>query len=145
MRTLETSIAIAAAPDAVWLIMADVVRWPDWLPTVTRVEALDGETLAVGRRYRVLQPRLRPATWVVTALDSGRSFSWDCQWLGITVTAQHELVASAATSTTVRLTVRYAGPLAPLAGWLTSSTTAGYIRQEAAALKRKVESADWAR
>ena len=65
---IETSISIAAPPERIWPALADVAAWPDWLPTVTRVEPLDGRELAPGRRYRIAQPRLQTAVWTVTAL-----------------------------------------------------------------------------
>ncbi|WP_167767166.1 SRPBCC family protein [Jannaschia formosa] len=73
---LSRSIGIAAPPALVWERTADVVAWPDWMPTVTRVRALDGP-LRPGARFAVAQPMQREAVWQVTRLESGRLFEWE--------------------------------------------------------------------
>lgn len=69
MPTYEASISIAAPRESVWRVLSAVAAWPEWLPTVTSVQALDGDPLKLGSRYTVRQPKLRPATWVVTELN----------------------------------------------------------------------------
>ena len=74
MPSFATSVSICATPDAVWSVMTDVARWHEWLPTVTCVQPLEGQALTLGGRYLIVQPKLRPATWVVanqTAGDNG--------------------------------------------------------------------------
>jgi len=34
-------VDIAAPPGGVWAVIADVERWPEWTPTVTRLQRLD--------------------------------------------------------------------------------------------------------
>lgn len=68
MPSYEVFIDIQAPPDLIWPVLSDVVAWPDWLPTVTSVQPLQGRSLELGSRYTVTQPKLRPATWVVTEL-----------------------------------------------------------------------------
>lgn len=75
MTDFAIAVEISAPPDRVWAVMSDIEAWPEWTPTVTRVELLDPGPLAVGQRARVLQPRLPAAVWRITALGPGRSFT----------------------------------------------------------------------
>lgn len=42
-----------AAPEALWAVLADHIRWPEWFPNISRVEIL-GEAEGVGARRRVV-------------------------------------------------------------------------------------------
>lgn len=46
-----------ASPDAVFAVLADHERWPEWFPSVTRVE-VTGPAEGVGARRRVTVPGL---------------------------------------------------------------------------------------
>jgi uncharacterized protein YndB with AHSA1/START domain len=75
-QPMEFSITtdVDASADLVFAVLTDVERWPEWTPTVTRVERLDGSSLplAISSRMRVVQPKVPPAEWTVTALEAGR-------------------------------------------------------------------------
>ena len=72
------SLEIRAPAARAWEVLSDVQSWPAWLPTVERVEAPHAWLLAIGRRYRVAQPKLRPAVWKVTALEPGKHSRGGC-------------------------------------------------------------------
>ena len=91
MTDFAVAVEISAPPDRVWAVMSDIEAWPEWTPTVTRVELLDPGPLAVGQRARVLQPRLPAALWRITALEPGRSFTWVTRSPGVVVTARHSV------------------------------------------------------
>jgi len=135
----QTAITIDAAPESIWQILSAVVTWPRWLPTVTSVEPLDGEALAVGRRFRVLQPKLRPATWVVSCVEPNRRFEWRARSAGTLMVADHVLEMVAPGRTSVVLRFEFRGVLGSLLGMLFSSMTRRYIRQEADSLKKEAE------
>ena len=59
MTDFAIAVEISAPPDRVWALMSDIGRWPEWTPTVTRVDPLDPGPLAVGHRARIRQPRLK--------------------------------------------------------------------------------------
>jgi hypothetical protein len=139
MPSYQTSITIDASPESIWPILSTVATWPRWLPTIVSVEPLDGDNLEVGRRFRVVQPRLRPATWVVTKVEPNRRFEWQAYTPGVLMVADHALESLAPGKTSVLLRFEFRGVLGSLLGLIFSSTTQRYIRQEAASLKEVAE------
>jgi len=140
MPSFAITTSIAAPPERIWPVLADVVRWPEWLPTVTSVEALDDPALRLGARYRVLQPRLRPAVWTVGVVEPQRRFVWESRQPGVRTVADHVIVPTAAGASTVTLSVTYTGLLGGVVGLLAGRLTRDYIGQEAASLKQRAES-----
>lgn len=139
MRTFSTTTLIAAPPERVWSVLVDVTRWPEWLPTVTEIESLDAHDLTMGGRYRLTQPKLRPAIWSVVSLDPQRAFSWESRSTGVRALASHVLEAAPGNSTRVTLQIEFTGPLSALVGWLAGRLTSEYLLREAASLKQCVE------
>ena len=84
MQTLdhdEASTVIAAAPEEVYALVADVTRTPDFSPDVVSCRWLDGATgPAVGARFEAVNTTAAGKTWknrpVVTAADPGREFAF---------------------------------------------------------------------
>jgi uncharacterized membrane protein len=139
MPTFQTSIAIAASRESVWRVLAAVAAWPAWLPTVTSVRPLDAIELKLGSRYAIRQPKLRPATWIVTELEPPRRFVWQARSPGLVMLAEHAIAEGAPGTSQVTLRFSFAGLLgAPVAG-LFRPLTEQYLSQEAESLKRKVE------
>lgn len=48
--TAEASVDIAAPPEAVWTVVADVTRTPEWSPVCHRVEWLDESRTRLDRK-----------------------------------------------------------------------------------------------
>lgn len=139
MVSYIATISVAASQETVWRVLSAVASWPEWLPTVNGVEALDAGPLALGFRYTVRQPKLRPATWVVTRLEPPRSFVWQARSPGLLMTAEHTIEESAPGSAQVTLRFSFEGLLGKPLGWLFRGTTERYLAQEAASLKARVE------
>ena len=139
MPTYETSISIAAPRDAVWLVLSDVAGWPEWLPTVTSVQPLDGTVLNIGHRYVIRQPRLRPVTWHITELEHPRRFVWRARSPGLQMCAEHIVDEDPPGISNVVLRFSFAGLLGGLLGRLFRPLTESYLAKEAASLKQKVE------
>jgi uncharacterized membrane protein len=139
MPSYEASLSIAAPRETVWRVFAAVVEWPQWLPTVSSVEALDGKPLQVGFRYHIRQPRLRPATWVVTQLEPPCCFVWQARSLGLLMTASHTIEDRSRDLCDVTLRFEFAGPLGAVIGRLFGSITTRYMGQELASLKQVAE------
>lgn len=136
----EVSIDIAASPEAVWVSVSDVESWPKLTASVTSVKPFDGQVAAVGSRARVVQPRLRPATWTVTRWEPGHGFSWESKAAGMTTVGDHYVEPVAGGS---RLTLRISqrGLLAPIVGLFYRKLTRRYMEMEAAGMKRAAEGA----
>jgi hypothetical protein len=118
----------------------DVERWPEWMPTVTKVKRLESGTLALGSRTRLHQPKLRPAVWQVTELDQGRGvFTWVVRSPGVLVTARH-LVTSAGNGSRATHSVEFSGFLGPLLARVLRKLNKQYVTTEAQSLKKRCES-----
>ena len=139
MRSYHASVSIDAPVEPVWRVLAAVVAWPDWLPTVTSVQPLDASPLKVGFRYVVRQPKLRPATWVVTELELLRRFVWQARSPGLLMVAEHIIEEASAGTSRVTLRFSFSGLFGALIGGFFGSITESYLAQEVASLKSKVE------
>lgn len=143
MPSYQTAVEVAAPPARVYAVTADVESWPEWSPTMDAVTLEGGGPIRPGSTARVRQPKLRPATWVVDEVTPDRTFVWHTAGRGYRVMATHLLRAHQGDEdrTTVMLGVAVTGPLAPVLWALTGRTTRRYVDEEAAALKRRCESA----
>ena len=139
MLVYESKIIINARSHRVWKLLSDVTRWPQWLPTVTHVVALDGESIVVGARYRVQQPRLRPAVWTVTEVEGSQRFVWEAYLTGIRMIAEHAVVEKAQDVSEVILRYSFDGLLGGIVGRIFRPIVTRYLAQEATALKHSVE------
>ena len=137
---IESSIDIAAPPERIWAIMSDVARWPEWTPTVTSIEMLDGEPLRIGARARIRQPRLPAAVWTVTVVEPGRRFAWRSVAPGLTSVADHRIEPrGTSTMSRVVLTLEWTGWLTPFIRVVFGKLSRRYVRTEAESLKRRCE------
>lgn len=134
----QTTVDIAAPPDVVWPVIAAVEAWCEWTPSVRSIRRLGGGPLDVGSRALVRQPRLPPALWTVSALEPGAAFTWVTWSPGVTVVADHRVVAAPGGSR-VTLAVRFEGLLAGVLGRLTRGLNERYLALEAAGLKARCE------
>ena len=84
MQTLdrdEVSTVVAARPEDVYALVADVTRTPEFSPEVTSVRWLDGATgPVVGARFESVNTAANGRTWknrpVVTVAEPGREFAF---------------------------------------------------------------------
>jgi uncharacterized protein YndB with AHSA1/START domain len=132
------TVGIKAPPARVWQMLSDVEAWPSWTASVTSVKLLDEGPLHVGGRARIRQPRLPVATWKVTELVPGSSFTWVARGPGLRTTGRHEVVPDGDWSAAT-LTLDQEGLLGGLMGRLTRGLTERYLRLEADGLKRRSE------
>jgi uncharacterized membrane protein len=136
---IERTIEIAAAPEQVWSVIADVERWPEWTASVRSVELLDEGRFEVGSRARIRQPRLPVAVWTVTALEPGHSFEWRNVGPGLKSVGAHQVEATASGGSRVTLSLGWSGPLAPLMRVLYGKLARRYVGMEAQGLKQRCE------
>jgi carbon monoxide dehydrogenase subunit G len=138
MQTIER-VVINASPAAIWQVLADVERWPTWTPTVLSVEPVTRDGFRVGAKYRVTQPKLRPAVYEVTERIPHQAFTWVQKAAGAKLIADHRLTASDGSGTEVELSFSTEGLLGALLGSMYSKTLADYVKTEAKSLKQHCE------
>lgn len=136
----QIEVDIDATPDAVWTVLTDVERWPEWTASMILVRRLEEGPFGMGSRARVRQPGLPPAVYTVTEYEPGRAFSWAARSPGVTVIGGHHVGPRGDGHATVRLTVRLTGVLAPLVGLFAARPARRYVAMEAEGLKRRCES-----
>ncbi|MGV0791429.1 SRPBCC family protein [Mycolicibacterium sp. XJ1819] len=133
------AIDIDAPAAVVWDVFSDVERWPDWTASVTRLVALDGPGLAVGKRFEITQPRMPTLVWEVTDVSPGVSWTWVQRSPGGLTAARHEVIACAAGRTRVQQQIDQRGPVGLAVGVLMRRMTKRYLDLEAAGLKARSE------
>lgn len=77
----EASTFIAAPPNRIWAMLADVTRMPEWSPECIRCQWLDGATSpAVGVRFRGWNRLAFVGTWTsvntIVRCVPGAEFAW---------------------------------------------------------------------
>ncbi len=133
-------VIINATPATIWQVLADVERWPRWTPTVLDVQPLTNHGFHVGSRYRIVQPKLRPAVYEVTECVPQRAFAWVTRAPGATMIADHRINACDGNSAEVELTFSTEGLLGSLLGMKYAKLITEYVRTEARSLKLHCES-----
>jgi hypothetical protein len=136
----DIAVEIQALPERVWAVLLDVERWPEWTASVSSAQRVDQGPLTVGSRTKIVQPKLRPAEWVVTELDQKTgNFTWVNRGAGIQVTAGHRLEPHG-NWTRATLSLQFSGLLAPLIVWLYGALSRQYMAAEANGLRARAES-----
>ena len=133
------TIDVDAPVEQVWKVLREVERWPEWESTVTLVRRLDDGPLAVGSQARVEQPRIPPTEYVVTELETGRSFTWVATGPGVRTTARHLLEELGPGGTRVTLAVDQAGPVGVVMGRFYRRLTDRYLTAEAEGIRARSE------
>ena len=127
---------ITAPASLVWLTIADVERWPEWTPSVSRVKLLSPGPLQIGSRVRIHQPKLPPAIWQVVELTPGKGFTWVSTGPGLRVTARHT-VESVDNESQVTLSIQYEGLFGPLLARFVGKLNDRYLALEANGLQER--------
>lgn len=136
-RIFTTSRHIDAPAADVWAVLSDVSRWPEWTPTIDAVHRHDDGALRLGSRADVRQPRLPKATWEVTELVAGRSFTWEATGPGMRTIGRHEVVPDG-DGALVTLGIEQLGPMGAVAALVWRGLTQRYIELEASSLDARV-------
>jgi len=135
----ENSVEIDAPASLVWDVFSDVERWPEWTASVTRLVALDGPGIAVGKRFEIKQPKMPTLVWKVTEVAPGVSWTWAQGSSGGATSAHHALTPMAGDRTLVRQTIDQRGVVGTLVGRLMLGTTRRYLEMEAQGVKARSE------
>ena len=135
---IEERFITAAPPEIIWPVLADVEHWNEWTPTVLTIKRLGNIPFGVGARYRVVQPRLRPAIYEVTECVPGRTFTWVQRFPGGSMTADHRIVQLDGI-TEVGLSFSSTGLLGNIVGAVFSKVIRNYVRIEAQSLRDRCD------
>lgn len=138
MRVVQKFVT-SARPDAVWQVLADVEHWPAWTPTVVEIKPLSNNGFTIGERYRVVQPKLRPAIYEVTECVPNQAFTW-VQKLPVGAMIAGHRISSHNGATEVELSFASKGLLANIASGMFSRIMSDYVATEAKGLKRRCDS-----
>ena len=140
---IEIRVEIAAPPDRIWSVLADIDRWPEWDPVVTSLQRLDAGAFGAGSRARVTQPRLPKNVWQVTQFQPGSAFVWETKSPGARTIAEHWIIPDPTNpkSSVVILKIKQTGLLAALFRPWIAKMTRQYVEMESQGLKRRCESA----
>jgi uncharacterized membrane protein len=134
-----SGVEIDAPATVVWDIFSDVERWPEWTASVTRLVALDGPGLAVGKRFEIKQPRMPRLIWTVTELTQGAGWTWVQRSPGGLTLARHDVIPADDGRTRVRQQIDQRGPVGALVGLAMRRMTRRYLELEAEGLKARSE------
>lgn len=135
----DSDVDIDAPATVVWDVFTDVERWPEWTTSVSRLVALDGPQIAVGKRFEIKQPRMPKLIWEVTEVAPGTSWTWVQRSPGGLTVARHEVVAESDGRTLVRQQIDQRGPIGAVVGVLMRRMTKRYLELEANGLKARSE------
>jgi uncharacterized protein YndB with AHSA1/START domain len=133
------TVTVAAPPDLVWRVLADVEQWPTWTASMEQVAVRSPGPLAVGSEVEVKQPRLPKARFHVDEVTEGSSFTWSTASGGVRSSAAHDIHPDGGGSR-VTLVLRQAGPMAGLVRLAYGRMITRYVRMEAEGLKQRAES-----
>lgn len=137
--THETDVL--APLERLWSLTEDIEAWPSVTPTMTSVERLDDGPLRKDSRARVVQPRQRPATWRVRAVEPPRRFVWETTTAGARVVAGHHLTEVAG-GTRNLLVLDVLGPGGAVVGRLGGRWLRRALATEADGFRRAAEGLD---
>ncbi|MFN0145017.1 MAG: SRPBCC family protein [Dehalococcoidia bacterium] len=139
MQRYEYAVDIDAPASAVWEIWSKPSLAAEWSPTFRSFEALDGDTLAAGNRFRIDVKGGRDSTWTVTEVKDGASFAWSMAATGVRAVADHIVTARSGGKSRVTLRVDFGGPLAPIVRPMLARVARQNLVEEANGLKRRAE------
>jgi hypothetical protein len=125
---------------AKYVVASQAMSLPrDWTPSVVEIKPLSSSGLTVGARYRVVQPKLRPAVYEVTECVPNKAFTWVQKLPGGAMVADHRL-SPRGDATEVELSFTSKGLLANIIGRMFSRVISDYVATEAKGLKSRCDS-----
>lgn len=148
MANVKLEKLVGAAPEAVFTVAADLVRWPEVIRGVKAVEVLTPGAVGVGTRFRetrVMFGREAVEEMEITAFDPPQGYALQARTCGALFVSEHRFVPDAA-GTRIELTIStkpltlLARLMAPL-GWLMMGAMKKMIDADLEDLKAAVEKA----
>ena len=138
----RVSAAAGAPPAQVFRSFIDVERWPELSPSTRSIRRLDSGPIRVGSAAIVRQPGLPAARWRVTELEPDRSFVWETKGPGYTTVGDHRVTPdSDGPGSTITITLRVHGPLAPVIDALMGRLARRHVDQELVGFRAAADAA----
>ena len=138
MWRYQQEAQIRASVHRAWKVLADFERWPEWNPAVIRIEPLGRMPPGPGSRFLIHQPKLRPASWVITGWEPEHRFVWESASPGVAVVGGH-LLETRGEGCGLTLDLYFKGWLGGVAGFFGGRLVKRYMRLEAEGLKARSE------
>jgi uncharacterized protein YndB with AHSA1/START domain len=94
---ISASVEVAAAPEAVWAVVSDVTRMPEWSPELRRLFVIGSKEPRVGMNLVGINRRkyvVWPTTSKVVRFEPGRAVAWKTRESGATWTYELEPTAT---------------------------------------------------
>jgi hypothetical protein len=130
----ETSRTVPAAIENAWRVLTDTERWPALISTYESVRRTEPGPLAVGSGAEIKQKGFRAATWRVTELTDGRSFTWENSQAGVRTVGSHTVTAEPDGRVRITLALDQNGWLAGAVNLTMGGKVRSYVDTEADAL-----------
>jgi hypothetical protein len=119
--------------------MKDVERWPEWTPSMSKVELLQPGEVQVGSKVKITQPKFPTAVWTVTKVEPNRYLEWRSTTPILASVGEHRLEPE---GDGVRLTlaIDQNGLLTPVLKLFYTKTIKEYLDMESKGFKQRAES-----
>ncbi len=140
MTTIENTIDIAAKPGEVWAILTDFPRYGSWNPFIPSIEgsARAGETITV---HVGLGAAAVPIKAEIVTFRVEQELVWRSKLIAPGLFDRDHIfrIEPIAEGCRLRQMQTFSGPIAPMAGMLTSEVVRHGLKNMNEALKRRAE------
>ena len=109
-RVISTTIDIAATPETVWAVLADLASYPEWHPVFRKVSGslTPGSKLTIDTTIPSSGRDMTVKVKVITA-DPGRELQWVSRMLGVTYSKRTFVLTRDGTGTSLEQAGSYTG------------------------------------
>ena len=89
----RASVEIDAIPEKVWAVAKNIEEWPQWIPSLKKMEKVSGEPLGKGSQVRVVAKSAITLNLLMTITEfiPGRRVVMEGKVLGMKMTRYYEL------------------------------------------------------
>ena len=135
----EVSIRVDATPERAWAVMKDVERWPEWTPSMSKVELQQPGEVQVGSRVKITQPKFPSAVWTVTAVEPNRYLEWRSKAPVLDSVGEHRIEPEG-DGCRLSLAIKQSGLLVLVLKLFYVKTIVQYLEMESKGFKARAES-----
>lgn len=129
-RTSDLSV------EELWTRVVQIEKWPLYTASITSAKILGDGSLVMGSRIVINQPGAPEATWTVTELAEGKSFTYEMRRAGLVSIAEHVVDAHGENGSILTLTFSMHGRFAAIWALLMGKKIREYLQLEAEGLTK---------